>query len=368
MRQVLPDPARGLDEIDAVVVVLFEAGGDGEDIRVEDDVLRREIELLDQQVVGAFADLNLALEGISLSDLVERHHHHGRAVTACDPCFMKELVNAFLHGNRVDDRLALHAFQAGFDHVELRRVDHHRYAGDIRLGSNQIEEVDHRLLGVQQAFVHVDVDDLRAVLDLIARDLKRGGVIAVLDQLAEAGRAGDVGAFADVDERDVGGEVERLKAGQPQQRRNFGNDARLVRRAGFGNRLDVRRRGAAAAADHVDETGLCELADQPRHIFRALIVLAEFVGQASVRIGADQRVRDAADVGDVRAQIFGAERTVEADGDGIGVLDRIPERFRQLPGEQTSRFVGDGAGDHHRHMDAARLGDFGDGVERGLGV
>jgi hypothetical protein len=39
MRQVLPDPARGLDEVDAVVVVFFDAGGDGEDVRVEDDVL-----------------------------------------------------------------------------------------------------------------------------------------------------------------------------------------------------------------------------------------------------------------------------------------------------------------------------------------
>ena len=43
MRQVLPDPARRLDEVDAVIVVLFEAGRDREDIRIEDDVFRREV-------------------------------------------------------------------------------------------------------------------------------------------------------------------------------------------------------------------------------------------------------------------------------------------------------------------------------------
>ena len=128
------------------------------------------------------------------------------------------------------------------------------------------------------------------------------------------------------------------------------------------------RRGAAAAADDVDEAGLGELADQPRHVFRRLVVLAEFVGQAGVRIGADQRIGDAADVGDMGAQIFGAERAVEADGDRLGVPHRIPERFRQLPRQQPAGLVGDGARDHHGHVDAAFLGDFRNRVERGLGV
>ena len=45
VRQVLADPARRLDEVDAVIVVLLDAGRDRKDIRIEDDVLRREIEL-----------------------------------------------------------------------------------------------------------------------------------------------------------------------------------------------------------------------------------------------------------------------------------------------------------------------------------
>ena len=44
--QVLADPARCLDEVDAVIVVLLHAGGDGEDIGIEDDVFRRKADLV----------------------------------------------------------------------------------------------------------------------------------------------------------------------------------------------------------------------------------------------------------------------------------------------------------------------------------
>ena len=53
---------------------------------------------------------------------------------------------------------------------------------------------------------------------------------------------------------------------------------------------------------------------------------------------------------------------------GPGVPHRIPERLRQLARQQAAGFVGDGAGDHHGHVDAALFGDFGDRVERRLGV
>src|SRR3546814_5540942 len=45
-----------------------------------------------------------------------------------------------------------------------------------------------------------DVDDLGAIFDLLARDLDRGGEIVGQDQFLERRRAGDVGAFTDIDE------------------------------------------------------------------------------------------------------------------------------------------------------------------------
>ena len=80
--QVLLDPFRRADEVRGVVVVLLDAGGDRQDVRVEDDVLRREAGLLGQDAIRALADLDLALETVGLAALVERHHHHRRAVTA----------------------------------------------------------------------------------------------------------------------------------------------------------------------------------------------------------------------------------------------------------------------------------------------
>ena len=80
VRQVGLDPARGVDEVDRVVVVLLHAGGDGEDVRIEDDVLGREADLVDEDAVGALADADLVLVGRGLALLVEGHHHHRRAV------------------------------------------------------------------------------------------------------------------------------------------------------------------------------------------------------------------------------------------------------------------------------------------------
>ena len=55
--------AHRLDELDRVVVVLLDAGADGQDVDVEDDVLGREAGLLGEQLVGALADRDLVVAG-----------------------------------------------------------------------------------------------------------------------------------------------------------------------------------------------------------------------------------------------------------------------------------------------------------------
>ena len=57
-RQVGLNPARGLDEIDGVVRMLLDAGGDGEDVGVENDVLGGEANVVHENVVGARADFD----------------------------------------------------------------------------------------------------------------------------------------------------------------------------------------------------------------------------------------------------------------------------------------------------------------------
>src|SRR3546814_5099602 len=80
VRQVLLDPARRLDEVDAVVVVFLDAGRDREDVRIENDVFGRKADLFDEDFVRARADILATLQIVVLALPVERHHHRGGSV------------------------------------------------------------------------------------------------------------------------------------------------------------------------------------------------------------------------------------------------------------------------------------------------
>ncbi len=249
--QVVTDIGAGVDEINRVVVVLLNAGGDGKDVGVEDDVFRRKADFVDQNVVGAFADLVLARLGVGLTRFIKGHDDDRSAVALAQAGVLLELLDAFFHGDRVDDALALDAFQAGFDDRPLRAVDHDRHARNVRLRGDQVEEPRHRRLGVEHAFVHVHIDNLRSVLDLLPGNNQRFLVLVVLDQLGKARRAGDVGALADVDEIGLGSNGQRLHAAESQPRLRLGQAPWLAIRNRLGNLPDMPRRGAATAADDV---------------------------------------------------------------------------------------------------------------------
>ena len=183
--------------------MFLDAGRDRENIRIEDDVFGRKIEASVSNLVGASTDFHFARAGIGLALLVEGHHHRGRAVAQHLARVFEKGFLAFLHRNRIDHALALQAAQAGLDHAPFGRIDHHRHARDIGFGGDQIQEFRHRRFGIDQTLVHVDVDDLRAVGDLLARDFDRFVVAVVLDQFLELRRTGDVGAFADIDEQQI---------------------------------------------------------------------------------------------------------------------------------------------------------------------
>ena len=167
-----------------------------------------------QQPVGALADRDLALDRVGLPGLVERHDDDAGAVALDDLRLVQEILFAFLQADRVDDALALDALEAGLDDRPARAVDHHRHARDLRLGRDVVEERRHRLLGVEHALVHVHVDDVRAVADLLGRDLHRLRVVLALDQPGEPRRAGHVGPLADHLEVAVGADGQRLETGE----------------------------------------------------------------------------------------------------------------------------------------------------------
>ena len=68
--------ACGLDEVDAVVIVLLYAGSNGKNIGVENDVLWMIAYLLREDIVGTLADVYAALQGIGLAMLIDKLSEH----------------------------------------------------------------------------------------------------------------------------------------------------------------------------------------------------------------------------------------------------------------------------------------------------
>ena len=93
----LPD---GPDELDGVIVVLFQAGADGQDIAVKNDITGVEADLLGQELVRQLAngDLVVLLDRLTLWHAGdgplrdERHDDHGRTVALDEPGPFEELL------------------------------------------------------------------------------------------------------------------------------------------------------------------------------------------------------------------------------------------------------------------------------------
>src|SRR5204863_9002286 len=147
--------------------MFLDPGGDGQHVGIENNILRRKADLLCQDAVGPLADFDFPFESIRLATVIESHYDHGRSIAADEFGLVFKLLLSFFEADGVDDAFALNAFQAGFDHRPFRTVYHDRHASDVRFRSDQIEEGGHRPLGIEHGLVHVDVDYLSAVYDLL---------------------------------------------------------------------------------------------------------------------------------------------------------------------------------------------------------
>ena len=159
---------------------------------------------------------------------------------------------------------------------------------DLRFAPDQMQEARHGRFGIDHSFVHVDVENVGAALDLLARDRERALEIVGQDQLRKFRRAGDVGPLADDDETEVGRDVERFEPGEMQCGRGLCAPIFGVATIGaqrplphwacsrraiahrLGNRADVIRRRAAAAADDVEPAVSRPVAQLRRKRFRRL--------------------------------------------------------------------------------------------------
>src|SRR5581483_491493 len=136
-RAALFDEWQRRDERLRELRVLLYPGRDGPDVGVEDDVLGREADLVDEELVRALADRDLAFDRLRLALLVEGHDDDAGAVAQHGARLVEERLLALLEAERVDDAFALQALEPGFEHCPARAVDHDRQPRDLRLGGDE---------------------------------------------------------------------------------------------------------------------------------------------------------------------------------------------------------------------------------------
>ena len=152
-----------------------------------------------------------------------------------------ELLFPFFQTDRIHHAFALKTFQPGLQHRPAGAVDHHRHTRDVGLRSHQVEKACHCRRRVEHRLIHVDVDQLRASLDLLPRDRQGIFIASPQDQLREFRRTADVRALADIDEIRLRTKGERSKPAQASLGRQGRERARPAAFDDLGKGADVIR-------------------------------------------------------------------------------------------------------------------------------
>ena len=119
VREILFDPAGSLYEIQCVAVVLFDSGGNCQNIWIENDIFCGE-SAFNQKIVGAPRNCNLTFETCGLPLFVKQHHHCRSAVRTYQSGPPQELFGAFFERDGVHNGLALAALQPRHYGVQRR--------------------------------------------------------------------------------------------------------------------------------------------------------------------------------------------------------------------------------------------------------
>ena len=314
--QLALDAPDALDRLDSVLAALLHACRQRQGQRVEEQVLGGEAVALHGDVADVAGGAHLPLRRSGLTLLVDARAHDGGPEFAGQP---EEGVEAcaglvsFLEVDRVEDGPPPDPLQRGAHDGPFGRVDHERHAG---LGAQPARDLGHVGNTVSARVVDTDVNQVRALLDLVARHGDTGVPVGLQHRLAESFRTVGVGALAHHEERGV------LPEGH---RRVDGGCARFVdrrtqRRSGVGaalhHRRQVGRRGPAAATDRGD----AELGDEAVQVLgqvrggQVVVHLAvDHRGEAGVGDAGDRDAAGRREVAQSLAHLDRAGGAIEAD-------------------------------------------------------
>ena len=99
--------------------MFFQAGGNGQYVWIEDNIVRREVRAFCQHIVSARTDVDFSLEIVGLALLIERHHNGGRAISPDQSRVPDEFLFAVFQADGVHHCFSLNAFEPRFDDAPL---------------------------------------------------------------------------------------------------------------------------------------------------------------------------------------------------------------------------------------------------------
>ena len=166
--QMSVNPFGSPDKVQSISIMFGHACSDGQDIGIEDDIPRIHPHLLHQQLVSPMTYFYLALIGVGLSLFVESHDHHSSPQLLEFPGMSQESGLSLLQTDTVGYALPLYTFQSGTYHVPVAAIHHDGYSADIGVAGQEIEEMSHLPLGIQQSIIHIHIDNHGPILHLLA--------------------------------------------------------------------------------------------------------------------------------------------------------------------------------------------------------
>src|SRR5665648_604408 len=112
MFQVFLDPAYRINKVNRIIIVFLHSSADDQNIRIENDILRRKINFVDQNIVGALTNFDTSFKRIGLAFFVESHHNYCGSISFQQLGLFPKNGLAFLHADGIHNRFALNTFQS----------------------------------------------------------------------------------------------------------------------------------------------------------------------------------------------------------------------------------------------------------------
>src|SRR5690606_32363053 len=113
--EVFPNPLSCPEEIKRVVAMFFNACSYRKNIRIKDDVLRRKLNHVNQQIIGALADGYSTFKRVGLTGFIKSHHHHRCTVAPHKFRLTQKFFFSTLETYRVYDTPSLKTFKTCFN-------------------------------------------------------------------------------------------------------------------------------------------------------------------------------------------------------------------------------------------------------------